>query len=67
MTCGITVAPRMPAANRTDSVPSKCGTNAPAATEPHAGSARKTSRPNAITITPTSPVMVASSRRNPKA
>ena len=25
-TCGITVAPRMPTAIRTDSVPSKCGT-----------------------------------------
>src|SRR6058998_1138859 len=28
MTWGITVAPRMPAARRTDSVPSKCGTRA---------------------------------------
>ena len=65
MTWGITVAPRMPAARRTDSVPSNCGTNMPPATAPQLGPARRTSRPNAATITPTRTVIVASRRRKP--
>ena len=51
MTCGITVAPRIPTASRTLSVPSKPGTK-PCATSAGSGSARKTWKAKATTITP---------------
>ena len=67
MTCGMQVAPRMPTASRTLSVPSKPGTRRPWPTPGHAGSACSTWNPNATTMTPTKAAITASSRRNPRA
>ena len=45
--------------------PGRCGSSAPAATAPGGGFDASSSMPNASTTTPTSPVITASSRRNP--
>ena len=66
MTCGITVAPRIPTASRTLSEPSKPGMK-PFATCAGSGSARKTCAANATTITPMNAAITASSRRKPRA
>ena len=66
MTCGITVAPRIPVASRTLSVPSKPGHEQPAAMPAASGLACVTSKPKATTTTPTRPAITASSRRKPR-
>src|SRR5260370_19092 len=62
MTCGMTVAPRMPAARRIEALPSRCGTKVDAATDPQDALLRNTSSPNAMTITPTRLLSGASRR-----
>ena len=64
-TCGMTVAPRMPAASRTDSVPEKPGRKRWLRDLPASGFAMNTWQANETTITPTSAATAASSRRNP--
>ena len=65
MTCGITVAPMIPTARSTLSVPSKPGTNPLATPEPD-GLATNTCERERPTMTPTSAAITASSRRNPR-
>jgi hypothetical protein len=65
MTCGITVAPMIPVASRTDSVPWKLGTRWRTISRP-SGSVTNTLRANETAITPTRPAITASSRRNPR-
>ena len=67
MTCGITVAPRMPTASSTRLGPVEVGNERAAATPRQEGFACNTWNPNATTITPTRMLIVASKRRNPAA
>src|SRR5262245_65101402 len=65
MTCGITVAPRMPAASSTLSVPSNRGTKSPCRIPVRSGSDSTTWTANDATMTRMRPAMTDSSRRNP--
>ena len=60
MTWGITVAPRMPDASRTLSVPEKVGTSRPWAMPDGEGSAWSIWKAKPTTITPTRQTMAAS-------
>ena len=64
MTCGITVAPRMPAASSMLSVPCMRGSR-PAAASDTSGCAVTRLTPNASTITPSSTAMAISNVRKP--
>jgi hypothetical protein len=66
MTCGITVAPRMPVASSTLSVPANWGVKSPARTLSPSGLAYKTCKAKAMSITPTMEEMTASSGLKPR-